>query len=99
MAPDDPKDPQCLKAKNQLKAFSRFQFDPNSLYSGTIIRIPLRTRKQASTSKICSKEVTSLDIKGFLRQFADELGGNRLLFLKHIMKGTLRIDDDILSTT
>jgi sacsin len=98
-APDDTEDPNCHRAKAQLQAFSQFPFDINSPYPGTIIRIPLRTGNQASTSKICRKETTTQQIRKFLLRFAQELGESGLLFVKHITKVTLRVDKEELSVT
>jgi sacsin len=99
--PNDPDDSGCSHAKSQLEAFQSFLFDSSLPYGGTIIRIPLRTESQAKKTKIGRKDkaVDIAEIEDFLREFAEEISDAGLLFLKNIMKVTIRIDDKVISET
>jgi sacsin len=99
--PDDTEDSGCSQAKSQLEAFRTFLFDSSLPYGGTIIRIPLRTEWQAERTKIGhrGKAVDIAEMKTFLRDFAEEISDAGLLFLKNIMKVTIRFDDEVISET
>ena len=64
--------------------------------NGTIIRIPLRTKAQASESKIVQTEVTVQNIKDALGLLGREVRQGGLLFLKHVRKMTVRVDDEVM---
>lgn len=83
--------------RNQLAAFSSIKdFDPESEFDGTIIRLPLRTRSQAARTKILAsgKPTTDKEIIDIFRKFTGELV-ETLLFLKNLHTITLRVDDKI----
>lgn len=63
---------------------------------GTIIRIPLRTKAQAERSKIVQKEVTVQDITNALSVLGREVREGGLLFLKHVRRMVVRIDDEVM---
>lgn len=82
--------------KNHMKTFQAFNFDPLLAFDGTIIRIPLRTKAQAEKSKIVDREVTTHQISEALSLLGNEVKQGGLLFLKHVRKMSVRIDDKIL---
>lgn len=82
--------------QNHLKTFRAFHLDVSQEINETIIRIPLRTKAQAMTSKIVEREITIEEIKGALDQFGREVREGGLLFLKHIQKVTVRINADVV---
>lgn len=63
---------------------------------GTIIRIPLRTKAQAERSKIVQKEVTIQDITNALSVLGREVREGGLLFLKHVRRMVVRVDDEVM---
>ena len=88
------KDSEELQA--HLKTLSTFSLDTSIPFDGTIIRIPLRTKAQATESKIVQKEVTIYHIKEALALLGKEVRQGGLLFLKHVRKMTVRVDDTIM---
>lgn len=94
-------DPPCQEIQNHLQVLksSFVELDPRVSYDGTIIRLPLRTKSQAQTSKIKSQESTIEEIKLGLQRFAEELRDGGLLFIKSIQKVSMRIDHDVLAET
>lgn len=82
--------------QNHLQTFRAFNLDVSREINETIIRIPLRTKAQAITSKIVGREITIEEIKDALYQFGREVKEGGLLFLKHIQKVTVRINDDVI---
>lgn len=70
--------------KNHIAAFQRILTNPNQPLDGTIIRIPLRTKKQAIESDISDNATTIQDVRKVLEQFAVEFGKNGLLFMKNV---------------
>lgn len=88
----------CLEIANHIKTFEAFGVDGTQAIDATIIRIPLRTQAQAKTSEIVQREISVEDIKSALEQFANEIYEGGLLFLKHISKVTIRIDNDVVLT-
>ena len=88
------KEQACVEIQNHLKTFQAFHLDVSREIEETIIRIPLRTKAQAKTSKIVEREITIEEIKEALNQFGQEVKEGGLLFLKHIQKVTVRINDE-----
>ena len=82
--------------QNHLKTFQALNLDVSREIDETIIRIPLRTKAQALTSKIVEREITVEEIKGALHQFAQEVREGGLLFLKHIQTVSVRINNDVI---
>lgn len=79
----------------QLTAFGSILKDFKNKFSGTIVRLPLRTKSQAAKSKIVSDKGTSeREIIEVFELFSSELVES-LLFLRNIHSITLRIDNDI----
>lgn len=62
----------------------------------SVIRIPLRSETQAAKSKIFPLRVDVSAIRQALEEFGQELKEGGMLFLKHIRKIVVRIDDDVL---
>ena len=82
--------------QNHLKTFGAFPIDTAVPLDATIIRIPLRTQAQAVDSKIVKKEVTVENIKDALILLGREVRQGGLLFLKHVRKMVVRVDDQIM---
>lgn len=82
--------------QNHLRTFGAFSLDTSVPLDGTIIRIPLRTGAQATESKIVQKEVTTEHIKEALALLGKEVRQGGLLFLKHVRRMTVRIDDEVM---
>ena len=72
--------------KNQMAAFKSVLGNATQPFDGTIIRIPLRTREQASKSEIVRREATVLELREVLEKFARDFGKGGLLFLRNIEK-------------
>ena len=89
------KEQGCEEIQNHLKTFRAFHLDLSRDINETIIRIPLRTKAQARTSKIVEREITIKEIKDALDHFGQEVREGGLLFLKHIQKVTVRIDENV----
>ena len=60
------------------------------------IRDRLRTKAQATESKIVQKEVTIEHIKEALVLLGKEVRQGGLLFLKHVRRMTVRVDDEVM---
>lgn len=82
--------------QNHLATFKAFSIDTSVPLDGTIIRIPLRTKEQASESKIVQKEVTVQNIKDALALLGKEVRQGGLLFLKHVRKMRVRVDGQVM---
>ena len=85
--------------QNHLKTFGAFSLDTSAPLDGTIIRIPLRTKAQAIESKIVKQEVTVQNIKDALALLGREVREGGLLFLKHVRRMVVRVDDKIMWET
>ncbi|KAL8786962.1 MAG: hypothetical protein Q9195_007974 [Heterodermia aff. obscurata] len=85
-----------VELRNHLKTFDAFALDVSKPLDGTIIRIPLRTKAQAEQSKIVQKEVTVSDIESALAALGREVREGGLLFLKHVRRMLVRIDEAIM---
>ena len=72
--------------RNHMAAFQSVMENATQPFDGTIIRIPLRTREQASKSDICSRETTVVEVREVLEKFATEFGSSGLLFMRNIGK-------------
>lgn len=81
-----------------MKALGAFDFDPRLDFNETIIRIPLRTEAQKETSEISKHAISVDDIKKALADFGDEIRAGGLLFLKHVRKVIIRLDDTVFLT-
>ena len=84
-----------VELRNHLKTFDAFALDVSKPLDGTIIRIPLRTKAQAEQSKIVQKEVTVSDIESALAALGREVREGGLLFLKHVRRMLVRIDEEV----
>ena len=76
-------DPAIL---NQMAAFQSVMDNLTQPLTGTVVRIPLRTRKQADKSEISSKETTVAEIRSVLHKFAANFGDSGLLFMRNVTK-------------
>lgn len=81
-----------------MKALGAFDFDHRLDFDETIIRIPLRTEAQKETSKIAKHAISVDGIKLALEKFGQEIRAGGLLFLKHIRKVIIRVDDSVILT-
>ncbi|KFY88994.1 hypothetical protein V498_06566 [Pseudogymnoascus sp. VKM F-4517 (FW-2822)] len=72
--------------QNQMTAFRSVLENPRCPFKGTIIRIPLRNKVQATKSEISSHETTVSEMQEVLRIFADEFRDGGLLFMRNIEK-------------
>ena len=72
--------------RDQLDPFSDFMDDGFSPFSGTIFRLPLRTEKQAKTSKIKDTPTSVEQIRTLLYDFCNAELEQVVLFLKHITR-------------
>ncbi len=80
------KNAQSGLMRDQMAAFSTITKDFDRPFPGTIIRIPLRTPKQAKSSKICTRETHFSDVAQVLQTFADDFGHTGLLFMKNVSR-------------
>ena len=87
-----------VEIQNHMKALGAFDFDHRLDFNETIIRIPLRTKAQKETSEISKHAISVGDIKTALTEFGQEIRAGGLLFLKHVRKVIIRIDDTIFLT-
>ena len=85
-----------MELRNHLKTFDAFALDVSKPLDGTIIRIPLRTKEQAKESKIVQREVTISDIENALAALGREVREGGLLFLKHVRRMLVRINEKIM---
>ncbi|XP_052100068.1 sacsin-like isoform X2 [Mytilus californianus] len=86
-----------LRKNRKILERKRSQFEPyngvfgcnlnvqqdNVCYNGTLFRLPLRTRQQASSSEISDKPYNNQQMISLMRIFA-EAGGNLLLFTQNV---------------
>ena len=87
---------ECQEVQNHLKTFQALKLDVSREIDQTIIRIPLRTKAQALTSKIANREIVIKEIKDALDQFGREIRDGGLLFLRHIQMVTVRVNNDVI---
>lgn len=87
-----------VEIQNHMKTLGAFDFDHRLDFNETIIRIPLRTEAQKETSKIAKHAISIDDIKVALKKFGQEIRAGGLLFLKHVRKVIIRVDDTVLAT-
>ena len=87
-----------VEIQNHMKALGAFDFDHRLDFNETIIRIPLRTEAQKETSKIAKHAISIGDIRVALEKFVQEIRAGGLLFLKHVRKVIVRVDDSVIST-
>ena len=81
-----------------MKALGAFDFDHRLNFNETIIRIPLRTEAQKESSKIAKHAISIGDIRAALEKFGQEIRAGGLLFLKHVRKVIIRVDDTVIAT-
>ena len=86
----------CAEIQSHINTFGAFDLDYTRSNDETIIRIPLRTREQAKTSKIFQEEISIKNIKDALEDFGQEIQEGGLLFLKHVRKIVIRVNHDIV---
>ncbi|KAL8724779.1 MAG: hypothetical protein Q9166_007757 [cf. Caloplaca sp. 2 TL-2023] len=85
-----------LHPQNHLKTFQRANIDTSQAIESTVIRIPLRTEAQAKKSKIVNRQVTVEEIISALYDLGQEIREGGTLFLRHVRRITVRIDDTVL---
>ncbi|MCJ1404884.1 hypothetical protein MMC11_008110 [Xylographa trunciseda] len=85
--------------KNQLSAYSSLFSDFNRPLEGTIVRIPLRTALQAQESAICDEETTISAVQSSMEGFGREIYQGGLLFLRNVIKVSLSVDMEQLTST
>ena len=83
--------------RNQMAVFGKVMKDFSQRFEGTIIRIPLRTFKQAENSKIWNKSTTVSDVKTVMNDFVSDFGISGLLFMKHVERIVVMVDDEELA--
>ncbi|KAJ7137800.1 inositol-pentakisphosphate 2-kinase-domain-containing protein [Mycena epipterygia] len=80
--------------RDQLATFDRFIPDSTGdFFNGTVVRLPLRTPQQASTSTIKQVAVDPSEIKILFKDFVEKELSVVMLFLKHIRSIRLEIID------
>jgi sacsin len=79
----DAEDPAIQSHMEAFQSIIRNMAEP---FLGTIIRIPLRTKSQASKSEICTRATRAREIHEVLENFAAEFGDRGLLFLRNVGK-------------
>jgi hypothetical protein len=77
-----------------MVAFSAITEVFDQPFDGTIIRVPLRTPKQAKTSQICSREASVSEVAKVLQTFVDDFGHTGLLFMKNITRIGIVVGDN-----
>ncbi|KAL8828013.1 MAG: hypothetical protein Q9170_006784 [Blastenia crenularia] len=82
--------------QNHLKVFKAAEVDTSHAVESTIIRIPLRTKDQATKSKIVNREISIDEITKALHELGQEIKDGGMLFLKHVRKVTAKIDSTVL---
>ena len=103
-SPDDPGGPlwdvvegrDCAEIQNHLKTLGAFDLDYTRSNNETIIRIPLRTEEQARTSKIFQRKISIQTIEDAFKDFGQEIQEGGLLFLKHIRKIVIRLNNEVV---
>ena len=103
-SPDDPGGPiwdvvegrDCAEIQNHLKTLGAFDLDYTRANDETVIRIPLRTQEQARTSKIFQQKISIQNIKDAFKDFGQEIQDGGLLFLKHIRKIVIRLNNEVV---
>lgn len=70
--------------EDQFLAFSSVTDAPLSPFTGTAIRIPLRTKEQARESRIKNTAISTAEILSLLKDFCTNDMETVILFLKHI---------------
>ncbi|KAG0646208.1 hypothetical protein D0Z07_8415 [Hyphodiscus hymeniophilus] len=82
-------DAEDCSIQNQMVAFQSVMDDRTKPLAGTIIRIPLRTREQASNSEICNNETSVAEIRAVLKSFEADFGDSGLLFMRNVTTITI----------
>ncbi|KAH0562155.1 hypothetical protein GP486_003148 [Trichoglossum hirsutum] len=79
-------DGESDEMRNQLKPFAEVltEHDFRRPLDGTMIRLPLRTEKQAQISQICQKSVAAEEIRDVLKTCAGWLGEGYGVFLRGV---------------
>lgn len=70
--------------QGQMAAFSSVMSNTTQAFSGTVIRIPLRTDEQADESDISKYIPTVNEVRRVLGEFATEFGNHGLLFMRNL---------------
>lgn len=70
--------------QDQLAPFIPITKDPHKFYQGTVFRLPLRTKNQATRSRIKNEATTPSEIKQLLEGFGQNELEEAILFLKNI---------------
>ena len=95
---DFPEDAEDEAMKNQLAAYSHILSHPDQPFEGTIIRIPIRDSRWAQRSAIRHEETKLEDVKTAMISLAEEIKSGAFIFLRNILKISLRIDDVLLAS-
>lgn len=72
--------------KDHMKVYQSLMKDVNQPFSGTIIRLPLRTADQAKESGISDRKITVAEMACVLEKFTEDFEKEGLLFMKHVLK-------------
>ena len=72
--------------QNHMAVFGTVMERLDQHLEGTVIRIPLRTKAQATKSEISDRETTVSEILDVFQSFASEFGKNGLLFMRNVEK-------------
>jgi sacsin len=73
-----------VAVQNQMVAFQSVMENPKNHFKGTIIRLPLRNKLQATRSDIVTRETQVSEVCEVLRQFATEFEDGGLLFMRNV---------------
>lgn len=82
--------------QNHLETFKSAKVETSHALDGTVIRIPLRTKAQATKSKIVNREISTEEIIKALHELGEEIKNGGMLFLRHVRKVTAKVDGTIL---
>ena len=85
-----------VEIQNHLRAFRAFGLNHEEPLNQTVIRVPLRTAAQATRSKLFQLKIKTKEIEQALKEFGQEIKEGGLLFLKHVNRVIIRVDNDII---
>lgn len=81
---------------NHMQAFKAILNHTDRPFDGTILRIPFRTREQASKSDISETVTTASAIWKVMQDFAADFGENGLLFMRNVQKLEFVLGDNLI---
>lgn len=79
-----------------MNGYSSIDFNSSKPFEGTIIRVPLRTTRQAGTSNIVNRSISFQEIEKSFGDFFSELKNGGLIFLRHVNEVVFRLDREII---